>query len=209
MNTSDQSAPNLASIQAKYTYRNPLLRYANRRFLETIGSMLTGLKFESLLDAGCGEGIVFDLISQRFECQIVGMDYDPSRLDSARERQGTALLLTGDVHTLPFKDNSFDLVLALELLEHVGNPRKALAEAQRVTRRYLLASVPREPWWRLGNMARLKYLRDFGNTPEHINHWSRSGFIEFVAEKFSIVKVKTPVLWTFVLAQARAKSHRD
>jgi SAM-dependent methyltransferase len=201
MNRPEPSAPNLAAIQAKYTYRNPLLRYANRRFLETILSMLTGLGFETLLDVGCGEGVVFDLISQKFELPIIGMDYDPSRLESARLRQGRALLLTGDAHRLPFKDNSFDIVLALELFEHVGDPSQALAEVQRVTRRYLLASVPREPWWRLGNMARLKYLRDFGNTPEHINHWSLSGFKEFVARKFSLVDVRTPILWTFVLAQ--------
>ena len=201
MNNSERSAPNLAAIQAKYTYRNPLLRYANRRFLETISTMLSGLEFESLLDVGCGEGIVFHLLSQQFKSQIVGMDYDPSRLESARERQGTTHLLTGDAHHLPFKDSSFDLVLALELLEHVGNPMKALTEARRVTRRYLLASVPREPWWRLGNMARFKYLRDLGNTPEHINHWTLSSFKKFVADEFSIVEVETPVLWTFVLAQ--------
>lgn len=205
MSDPESSTPNLAAIQAKYTYRNPLLRYANRRFLETIGAMLTGLRFETLLDVGCGEGIVFDHISERFKSHIVGLDYDPTRLESARERRGNTLLLTGDGHVLPFKDKSFDIILALELFEHVGNPMKVLEEARRVSRRFLLASVPREPWWRLGNMARLKYLRDLGNTPEHINHWTLSGFKEFVAEKFSIVEVKTPVLWTFVLAETQLK----
>lgn len=201
MSKSKSSAPNLAAVQAKYTYRNPLLRYANRRFLETISTMLTRVSFKTLLDVGCGEGIVFNQISQQFDTQIVGMDYDPARVESSGERRGNAALLTGDAHILPFKEQSFDIILMLELLEHVGNPLQTLAEARRVTRRYLLTSVPREPWWRLGNMTRLKYLGDLGNTPEHINHWTLSSFRELISGGFSILEVNTPVLWTFILAE--------
>jgi len=94
-----------------------------------------------------------------------------------------------------------DFVMILEVLEHVGEPDLVLREAYRVTSKYLLASVPNEPWWRIGNLARLKYIRDLGNTPEHINHWSVRGFKTFISEHFKIVQVETPVLWTFVLAE--------
>ena len=138
MNNSEQSAPNLADIQAKYTYRNPLLRYANQRFLETIDSMLAKLEFDTLLDAGCGEGIVLNAILQRFECRVVGMDYDPSRIESARKRQGKALLLTGDAHSLPFKDNSFDIISVQSVLHEIHEKqdlKKALHELKRVIKK--------------------------------------------------------------------------
>jgi hypothetical protein len=94
----------------------------------------------------------------------------------------------------------------LEVLEHVERPDQALHEAHRVTTRYLLASVPHEPWWRLGNLARLKYVRDFGNTPEHIHHWSVHGFRSLIGSRFTLVKLRLPFLWQAVLAER--KSHR-
>ena len=46
---------------------------------------------------------------------------------------------------------------------------------------------PFEPVWRLGNMARGRYLKDLGNTPGHVNHWSRWSFRRFVATRFELL----------------------
>jgi ubiquinone/menaquinone biosynthesis C-methylase UbiE len=195
------SSQNLDSIQAKYTYRNPLLRYANRRFLETILEMLSLVSFNSLLDVGSGEGVVLGLINESHDVRLLGMDLDPKRIQVAQQLTPSESFFVGDAQVLPFEDNSFDIIIMLEVLEHVGNPHLALNEAYRVTRNYLLASVPHEPWWRLGNLVRLKYLRTFGNTPEHIHHWTLSGFQSLIRSRFSILTTKTPALWSFVLAQ--------
>jgi len=201
MKETRSSSQNLAPIQAKYTYRNPILRYANRRFLETVDLLLSDLDFQTLLDVGSGEGIVFRRIAQRFHPQITALDIDFARVKAAQDHDGDTPLLNASAESLPFADNAFDLVLLLEVLEHVGNPQQVLAEARRVSRRFLLLSVPHEPWWRIGNIARLKYLRDLGNTPEHINHWTLSGFKDFVGANLSILEVHKPLLWTFVLAE--------
>jgi len=63
--------------------------------------------------------------------------------------------------------------------------------------------VPREPIWRILNMARGKYWRALGNTPGHLQHWSRSGILGLLAEHFEIVEVRTPLPWTMVLCRAR------
>ena len=47
----------------------------------------------------------------------------------------------------------------------------------RVARRWLLVSVPHEPLWRALNVARGAYLRELGNTPGHLNHWTRAAFV--------------------------------
>jgi 2-polyprenyl-3-methyl-5-hydroxy-6-metoxy-1,4-benzoquinol methylase len=195
------SSQNLDSFQAKYTYRNPLLRYANRRFLDTILEMLSLVFFNSLLDVGSGEGVVLGHINKSYEARLLGMDLDRKRIQVAQQLTPSESYFVGDAQALPFEDNSFDIVIMLEVLEHVGNPSLALQEAHRVTRDYLLASVPHEPWWRLGNIVRLKYLRNFGNTPEHIHHWTLSGFQTLIRSHFSILATRTPALWTFVLAQ--------
>jgi ubiquinone/menaquinone biosynthesis C-methylase UbiE len=196
------SSSNLAATQAKYAYRNPLLRYANQRYFETVHTMLEGLSYRSLLDVGTGEGVILDQVAG--SCRIpVGMDLDHDRIHEAHARVPSQPLLVGNAQALPFDNHSFDLVLMLEILEHAGKPQEALTEAWRVSRRYLLASVPNEPWWRLGNLVRLKYLHRLGNTPEHINHWSSRGFRAFVSGHFTVIKVATPVLWTFILAERK------
>ena len=69
--------------------------------------------------------------------------------------------------------DAFEAVVCTEVLEHLEEPEKALRELLRVTRRWVILSVPREPLWRVLNMVRGAYLRHFGNTPGHIG-----GFVE-------------------------------
>lgn len=195
-----ESSGNLAAVQMKYHSTNPLLRYANRRFFETIRSLLSDIDPGTILDAGCGEGVVLELIGD-FRGRQFGLDIDLDRLLSANTHLLTTPLLQANIHSLPLRDDQFDTVLSLEVLEHVGNPEVALKELYRVTRKYLLISVPHEPWWRIGNIMRLKYLDDWGNTPEHINHWTRNGIVRLVSRHFRVIEVRNPFLWTFVLAE--------
>ncbi len=109
----------------------------------------------------------------------------------------------GDATRLPVPDGAFDLVLAIEVLEHIPVPDAALAELARVCSGTLIASVPFEPIWRAGNLARGRYVRDFGNTPGHVNHWTRWGFTRFVSTRFRVERVRNPLPWTMVRAHPR------
>ena len=106
-----------------------------------------------------------------------------------------------DIARLPFPPLAFDLVMAIEVLEHVHDPVAALAEFVRVSRGRLVLSVPREPIWRVANMARGKYLADLGNTPGHVQHWSRRTFVELVGSQLEVVNVSTPFPWTMIEAR--------
>ena len=196
-----RSSPNQASTQQKYSSNNPLVRYANQRFFRALDSLADLATASTILDAGCGEGVVLSRLSRGPGRRTFGLDLDPARLRLTRWRLPGQALVVGDIHNLPFSAACFDLVLALEVFEHIGDPDQALREAFRVSRRYLLASVPNEPWWRIGNMLRFKYLSHFGNTPEHIQHWSARGFRKFLSQHFSVQALRTPFLWTFGLAQ--------
>jgi hypothetical protein len=68
---------------------------------------------------------------------------------------------------------------------------------------YLIVSVPREPLWRILNMCRLKYLRDWGNTPEIIQHWGKNAFISLLAKRFDMLWVETPLPWSMVMCRVR------
>ena len=105
-----------------------------------------------------------------------------------------------DITQLPFPSGTFDLVLAIEVLEHVPDPAAALAEIARVARRDIIVSVPREPIWRVANLARGKYIGALGNTPGHINHWSKKSFASFVGQHLAVRETRSPFPWTMVAA---------
>ena len=172
-------------------------------FFEALDRMLEGLAPTTVVEVGAGEGRVTERLVHRFpEADVIGLDLPDGEL--AGEWAGLGLpMFFGDVTRLPFADRSIDLVVGLEVLEHVPAPERALAEISRVCSGAAVLSVPREPVWRAGNMARGRYLRALGNTPGHVNHWSARSFTEFVGGELDIVRTARPLPWTMVRAVPR------
>lgn len=187
------------SKHAKYLTKNPISRFLVSRFFQTIRTIIHDIKPESLLDCGCGEGIILHYYSHDLpDTKCHAIDMDPAEVRDAQNNNPHCTFQLADIETIPFEDNVFDLVVSTEVFEHLENPSMALDEVFRVSKKYVLLSVPREPVWRLLNMCRLSYIKDFGNTPGHVNHWTRKGFIEFVKKNRSVelIKVKNPLPWT-------------
>jgi ubiquinone/menaquinone biosynthesis C-methylase UbiE len=175
-----------------------------RGFFDALQAALPDGAPASVLEVGVGEGEVSSLVRERFpEARIVGVDLPDDDLADHWRARGLACTFA-DIVDLPFPSRSFDLVLAIEVLEHVPDPAAALAELDRLCRRDLVVSVPREPIWRAANLARGKYLGALGNTPGHIQHWSARRFSSLVASRFDVVSVRTPFPWTMVGARSRA-----
>lgn len=197
-----ESSKNQHARQLKYADKSFIASYANQSFLNTIREMLSEISFSSVLDAGCGEGVsLAQAYSISPAARFAGFDLDKTRVAIGAQTVKTVRLFVANAHHIPFESATFDAVLCLETLEHVGEPSLAIAEIARVAKRYALFSVPNEPWWRLGNMARLKYLKNFGNTPGHINHWTVGELKKLIQSNFKILKTKQPFLWNFVLAE--------
>ena len=150
-----------------------------------------------------GEGEVAGRVRRKYpEARFVGIDLPDPALAAHWRAQHLAAGFA-DITCLPFPDSTFDLVLAIEVLEHVPDPSAALAELDRVASGALVMSVPREPIWRAANLARGKYVGALGNTPGHINHWSKSAFTDLVATRFAVRQVAAPFPWTMVGAAVR------
>jgi SAM-dependent methyltransferase len=187
----------------KYATTNPIERRMMQGFMAALDGMLDGLDPGRILEIGVGEGHVTERLGERFPgVPVIGVDLPDEELAGDWRAAGLVCLF-GDATKLPMPDDAFDLVLAIEVLEHIPGPEAALAELARVCSGTLVASVPREPIWRAGNVARGRYVRDLGNTPGHVNHWSRRAFTSFVAREFTVDRVKTPLPWTVVRAASR------
>lgn len=185
----------------KYGSRNPVERRLMKGFFSTLDGLLPTECPRAILEVGLGEGEVTERVRQRYPtARIVGIDLPDPELAAAWSERSLAAAFA-DISSLPFARKSFDLVLAIEVLEHVPDPRAALQELARVARHSVVLSVPREPIWRLANMARGKYLRALGNTPGHIQHWSRRSFAGLVGAHFDLVAVRAPLPWTMIGAR--------
>jgi 2-polyprenyl-3-methyl-5-hydroxy-6-metoxy-1,4-benzoquinol methylase len=161
----------------------------------------------SILDVGCGEGVLTSRWAERLgDGRIVGIDLDDPKLRAEWETRKRHNLeyRAEEATSLSFADHEFDMAAAIEVLEHVPQPERTVAEMARVAQRWLLVSVPREPVWRLTNMARGAYIKDLGNTPGHVNHWSKRSFVALLSRYGKVEQVRSPFPWTMLLVRVSA-----
>ncbi|MGZ4297009.1 MAG: class I SAM-dependent methyltransferase [Solirubrobacteraceae bacterium] len=191
----------------KYGSTNPVVRRLMAGFERTLDELFVQAAPASVLDVGCGEGVLTEQWAERIAPgRVVGVDLkDPKLAAEWAGRQRPNLTFTAmEVERLEFADDEFELVAATEVLEHVADPERALAEMARVASRHLLVSVPHEPLWRVLNMARGAYLRHLGNTPGHLNHWTRRSFVSLLGRYGDVVETRAPFPWTMLLVAVRA-----
>ena len=185
----------------KYASTNPVEQKMMAGFFDALDSMLDGLQPTVIVEVGAGEGRITERLAAAFpDATVAGLDLPDHEL-AAEWSESAAPMLFGDATRLPFGDRSVDLVVGLEVLEHVHHPGRALAEIDRVCRGHAVVSVPREPIWRIGNMARGRYLGELGNTPGHVNHWSARSFERFVGHTMVVERCARPLPWTMVRAR--------
>ncbi|MDP1795215.1 MAG: class I SAM-dependent methyltransferase [Acidimicrobiales bacterium] len=156
-----------------------------------------------VLEVGCGEGRQLTAIGDRFpSADLIGLDLPDVELEEAWSEVPSHMVQASALD-LPFDDTRFDLVMASVVLEHLPDPERALQEIARVASGAVVLSVPWEPVWRIGNLARGRYIGDLGNTPGHIQHFARRGFVRLVSRYLDVELVERPVPWTMVRARVR------
>jgi 2-polyprenyl-3-methyl-5-hydroxy-6-metoxy-1,4-benzoquinol methylase len=191
----------------KYGSTNPVVRRLMAGFESTLDELFTQADPKSLLDVGCGEGVLTQQWAQRLgdERRVVGIDLDDPALHAEWAKRAAPNLSyrVMKAENLPFADNEFDTATAIEVLEHVPDPEHTVAEMARVGQHWLLVSVPREPLWRALNVARGAYWKDLGNTPGHVNHWSKRSFVALLSRHGEVVQARSPFPWTMLLVRLR------
>jgi len=188
----------------KYGSTNPVVRRLMAGFERTLDELWNQAAPRSVLDVGCGEGVLTHEWAQRLgERPIVGIDLDDPKLRAEWDQRTRANLsyCVEEATQLSFADDQFDVATAIEVLEHVPDPEATVAEMARVAERFLIVSVPREPLWRGLNLARGAYWGALGNTPGHLNHWSKRSFVSLLSRHGTVEEARSPFPWTMLLVR--------
>lgn len=192
------------NIYPKYTTRNPIARFLLNGFLDRLDTLVSHVDPPKIHEVGCGEGYLISRFANG-KRTLIGSDFSSQVIELARHSSlGSQITFkVASVYKLNPAHDSAPLILCCEVLEHLEFPEKAVNVLAELSDPYLIASVPREPLWRVLNILRGNYLRDFGNTPGHLNHWSKGNFLRLLEKRFEILRVETPLPWTMVLCRTR------
>jgi 2-polyprenyl-3-methyl-5-hydroxy-6-metoxy-1,4-benzoquinol methylase len=188
----------------KYGSSNPVVKRLMAGFHGVLDELWEKAAPESVLDVGCGEGVLTVEWAERLgDGRVVGIDLEDPKLRAEWEKRARPNLgfRAEEATSLSFADDEFDMATAIEVLEHLPQPEETIKEMARVARRWLLVSVPREPLWRGLNMARGAYVRDLGNTPGHVNHWSKRAFVSLLSRYGTVEEARSPFPWTMALVR--------
>lgn len=189
----------------KFRTDNPVVQRLIGRFYAHLRSVVEPLGAESLLDAGCGEGETLARMDGLLPDDVFAVDLSEAAVQFTAARFPTIEVGCHSIDNLPFDNDNFDLVLCLEVLEHLEDPGAALDELARVSRRNVIVSTPHEPWFRLGSLLRGKYVSGLGNHPEHVNHWNPRTLGKLLHTRFEAVRVEGSFPW--LIAHCQTPNH--
>lgn len=186
----------------KYGSQNPIVRRIMQGFDGALSGLVGKIRPRTIHEVGCGEGFwVMQWVSQSINAR--GTDFSIQVIEMARANSrargiGEDRFEVRSIYEVMPERDSADLIICCEVMEHLERPEEAMQALQRIVTSDLIISVPREPLWRILNMARGKYLSDLGNTPGHLQHWSRDGINSLASRYFDVVEVLSPLPWTMI-----------
>lgn len=190
------------NLYDKYSSRNPVVKFLMNKFFKDMNFFLDSITIYTVLDVGCGEGYVTNHIKKyKNNIKIEALDFSREIIQIAGIMHPQIRFSQGSIYSLPFKDNTFDLVVANEVLEHLEYPEKAIEEIKRVSRKYCIITVPNEPFFRMANILRFKYLSSFGNTPGHLKNWTKNNFKKLLNNNFRKFSIKLSTLWQIAFCE--------
>jgi 2-polyprenyl-3-methyl-5-hydroxy-6-metoxy-1,4-benzoquinol methylase len=199
----------MKEFSEKYTESGKAGQILINNYFRSIKRLLVeiNLDVKKVLEVACGPGYstrrLLDILPD--EVDFKASDIEEENIEIAKKIVGNDVeIRKANIYSLDREDNSMDLIFALEVLEHLQYPENALREIGRVSKGYAIVAVPREPLWRVLNFARGKYVKNWGNTPGHIQHWNVKNFKDFIKNNgFEIVRMKYPLPWIQALIKKK------
>ena len=194
------------NVYDKYATSNPIERRLVGGFIEDLLELVDRTGAQEAHEVGCGEGELTMRLARR-GLTARGSDLSADVVAEAGRRAREAgfeiPFKAAGITELGPEEDAAELIVCCEVLEHVDDPARGLEVLATLARPWLIVSVPREPLWRGLNLARLAYVSALGNTPGHLNHWSKGAFIRFLSDRVDVIETRSPLPWTMALCRVQ------
>lgn len=156
---------------------------------------------DRLLDIGCGDGNHLNYLA-KYAGTLYGSDYNPTRLERARENNPQATIFLGDILNYPAADQFFDVIFFNHVIEHISDDVQALHEVSRILKAggLLVLGTPNEgaTWWQVAYKLQPK-VRE---ASDHVHFYTKADLVEkvknagFQVDGFEYIGWGVPH-WTF------------
>lgn len=192
----------------KYGSWNPIARLLMLEFQRKLEMLVSRTGAMEIHEVGCGEGYwVLRWLEEGRRAR--GSDFSGKVINlakkNAEERGLPACFKIASIYELSPIEDAAELVVCCEVLEHLEQPRSALDALSNLAKPYLILSVPWEPMWSIMNMLRGRYLNHLGNTPGHVQKWSKRSLYQLLNHYFDRIEMHSSLPWN--LALCRVKEH--
>jgi trans-aconitate methyltransferase len=189
----------LASTAAnylKYQTRNPIVRRLIGNFFDRVRDRIRETRPARIVDIGCGEGaLAAQLGTLGFPVDYRGYDISAEAVATARRLHPDRCFIQANLFDASLEVPRPDLIVCLEVLEHLPQPDRAVDKLASWTNRAALLSVPWEPYFQLGSFLRGKYLATWGNHPDHLHRFDKERFTRLAQQGFGEVRVEPCFPW--------------
>ena len=184
----------LSIYQEKIYGKRKFGKYFRHRFIK-IFPYLKSLKNPKILDLGCGEGQFYDILKEyKTDFEYVGVDISKKQIAKARKK-GIYAVVCDISKKIPFRNNTFDVIIATEIIEHLFDTTSFLKKCNSVLKKEGLLILTTPNIASLGNRINLLFGKRPGcidyrieNSPGHIRAFVRSDLKNLVEEgKFKII----------------------
>ncbi len=186
----------------KYETKNFIEQFIIKNYFNTILKICEKYSIRSFIDIGCGEGKWLHEFSKKgFKC--IGTDHNKDVINLAKENLNNEKInifqsnIYDEKFTFTINDKinetGVNNLFFLEVLEHLYDPVTIMNKFKNIKFQNMIITVPNEPLWRFLNCCRLKYVGNFGNTPGHINHFSKDKLKKLLTKNFHVVDIKLPI----------------
>lgn len=192
----------VGNITNKNKSQNPIAKLLVSNFNKTLLKFIETVNPNHIHEVGAGEGWLSEIIRAKFPVKMRLTDISKNLIEeNVLKDVRDVTLVQRSIYDLQANEDSAELVICCEVLEHIEEPELALKKLFELNTEHYLFSVPNEPLWCVLNFLRAKYISEGGNTPGHIQHWSSSAFITMLkAAGFKVLEKRNPMPWTMVLA---------
>ena len=188
----------------KHASKNPIEKYLLFRYKVALLKLMNQISVNRCYEVGSGEGYILQLLEDNYSFDLlIGSDIDFELMLDSKKSKESQNRIVNEADFLPFTKDQLDLILVCEVLEHLKNPKLFLSECNRLNVNITYLLLPNEPLWRILNIFRFKYLKDLGNTPGHLNHWSKNHFRELISHYLHIENIFIIQPWIFLLLNQR------